>query len=78
MVEYRQGPHFEPYVNSPGRYDNAKMLPTDFDAAATDEIEQDIDEVLQGVTPRMEALNGVLGVGETAPEDVCCWTRRVE
>ena len=42
-----------------------------------DETEEAICEVLQGVTPRMEALNGVLGVGETAWFNVCCWSRRM-
>ena len=43
----------------------------------TDETEETIDEVVQGVTPRMEAPNWLLGVGETACLNVCCWSRRM-
>ena len=78
MIVMKRGRHFAPYVNKMGPYGEKRILTTEFDTLTADETELTIDVAIQGVEPRMIALNGVLGVGETAPEDVCCWRRRVE
>ena len=78
MIVMKRGRPFTPYANRTQAYHMSMTLTDEFDAVAADETELMIDDVIQGVEPRISMPNGWLGVGGSPLYSVCCWRRRME
>ena len=78
MIVMKRGRPFAPYVNTMKAFHKSVVLPDEFDSPTADETELVIDDVIQGVEPRVSTPNGWLGVGGSPLYSVCCWRRRME
>ena len=78
MIVMKRGRPFAPYVNRSKADHQSRILPDGYDALTTDETELVIDDVIQGVEPRISMPSGWLGVGGSPLYSVCCWRRRME
>ena len=78
MIEYKPGRPKRGELKELGHYEKINMLSPEYDAVAADETELAIDDVIQGVEPRISMPNGWLGVGGSPLYSVCCWRRRME
>ena len=78
MIEYNRGQSKHGEVRQMNRSARYRLLPEGFDTVTTDETELVIDDVIQGVEPRISMPSGWLGVGGSPLYSVCCWRRRME